>query len=67
MPLVNCLILPHGAMVFDGGEGCTAAASERQSTLPKTLKEDCSVVFKATQEAAAMARATEHSPRNMLV
>ena len=46
-------------MVFDGGEGCTAAASERQSTLPKTLKEDCSVLFKAAQEAAAMARATK--------
>ena len=59
MPLVSCVVLPHGAMVLDGGGGYTAAASERLSKLPQILKEDCSVLFKASCEAAAMAKATK--------
>ena len=58
MPLVSSLVLPHGAMVFDGGEGCTAAAAERIQSLPETLKEDWGTLFRATHEAAEMAKAT---------
>ena len=57
MPLVGSVILPHGAMVFDGQEGCSAAAAKRQQELPQTLKEDCQTLFKTTSEVAEMAKA----------
>ena len=59
MPLVSSLVLPHGAMVFDGGDGCTAAAAQRIQALPETLKEDWRTLFRATREAAEMAKATK--------
>lgn len=52
-------MLPHGAMVFDGGEGCSHAAAKRQQNLPGTLKDDCRTLFRATREAADMAKATK--------
>lgn len=58
MPIVSSLVLPHGAMVFDGGDGCTAAAAKRILDLPGTLRGDCQTLFKATCEAADMAKAT---------
>ena len=58
MPIVSSLILPHGAMVFDGGEGCTSSAADRIKALPVTLKEDCQVLFQACFEAADMVKAT---------
>ena len=59
MPIVSSLILPHGAMVFDGGEGCTFSAAERIKVLPATLKDDCQALFQACREAADMAKATK--------
>ena len=44
-------------MVFDGGEGCTAATAERIQSLPDTLKEDWGTLFRANREAAEMAKA----------
>ena len=58
MPIVSSLILPHGAMIFDGGGGCTASAAQRIQSLPETLKEDCQTLFRATGEAANIAKAT---------
>ena len=58
MPIVSSLILPHGAMVFDGGEGCTASSAERVKALPETLRGDCQSLFQATRKAADMAKAT---------
>ncbi len=59
MPLVGSVVLPHGAMVFDGGEGCSAAAAERLQNLPKSLRDDCQTLYKATREAAELAKATK--------
>lgn len=59
MPLVSSVILPHGAMVFDGGDGCTAAAAERLQKLPESLRGDCQTLFKASCEAADIAKATK--------
>ena len=56
MPVVGSLVLPHGAMVFDGREGCTAAAAQRIQALSETLKEDCRTLFRATREAVEMAK-----------
>ena len=58
MPVVGTLVLPHGAMVFDGRDRCTAAAAQRIQALSETLKEDCRTLFRATREAAEMANAT---------
>ena len=58
MPIVSSLILPHGAMVFDGEEGCTSSAAERIKALPETLKDDCQALFRACCEAVDMAKAT---------
>lgn len=59
MPLVSSVVLPHGAMVFDGGEGCTAAAAERLRNLPESLRDDCHTLFKTSCEAAEMVKATK--------
>ena len=58
MPIVSSLAVSHAPMVFDGGEGCTAAAAERIQSLPDTLKEDWQTLFRAVHEAAEMAKAT---------
>ena len=57
MPIVSSLALPHGPMVFDGGEELTATA-DRIQALPNTLKKDFRAVFRAFREAAEMAKAT---------
>ena len=59
MPIVSCLVLPHGAMVFDGGEECTSSATERINALPTILKDDCQTLFRACREAANMVKATK--------
>ena len=62
MPLVSSLILPHGAMVFDGGEECTPSAIERVKALKvsdPTLLDDCQTLFRACCEAADVAKATK--------
>ena len=58
MPLVSSLVLPHGAMTFDGGEGCTVSAAKRINTLPDAMKGDCQTLFRSSQEAATIAKAT---------
>ena len=57
MPIIAALAVSHSPTVFDGGEGCTAAAAERIQSLPDTLKEDWGTLFEATREAAEMAKA----------
>ena len=59
MPIVSALAVSHAPMVFDGGDGCTFAAAQRIQALPGTLKEDWRTLFRATREAAEMAKATK--------
>ena len=59
MPIVCSLVLPHGAMVFDGGDGCSVAAADRKQALPESLKEDVQTLYRATREAAEMAKCTK--------
>ena len=60
MPIVSSLILPHGAMVFDGGEGSiSSAAQSRIQALPAALKEDCQALFRACCAAADVAKSTK--------
>ena len=58
MPVVAALAVSHSPIAFNGGEGRTAAAAERKQALSETLKEDCQTLFRATREAAEMAKAT---------
>ena len=60
MPVVSSLILPHGTMVFDGGEaGYSPSAAQRIDTLPESIKGDCQTLFRAACAAADMAKATK--------
>ena len=59
MPLVSSVVLPHGAMVSDGSDGCTAAAAERLNSISETMKEDCQVLFESARAAAELAKATK--------
>ena len=62
MPIVSSLILPHGAMVFDGEDlkGSTSSvAQSRIQALPATLKGDCQALFRACCEAADVAKSTK--------
>ena len=45
MVVVGTLVLPHGAMVFDGDENSTSASCrERHKKLTAHMKESCSQV-----------------------
>ena len=46
-------------MVFDGGDGCSVAAADRKQALPESLKEDVQTLYRATREAAEMAKCTK--------
>ena len=61
MPLVSSLILPHGSMVFDGGEfeECTSAALQRRNMLPATVRADCATIYKSCHEAVEVIKATK--------
>ena len=59
MPIVSSLVLPHGAMTFDGGEGVTASAAERINALPESLREDCKTLFQASRDAAEITKSTK--------
>ena len=63
MPLVGSVVrgvvLPHGPTMFDGSDGCTAAAAERLNSISETMKEDCQVLFESARAAAELAKATK--------
>ena len=59
MPLVSSVVLPHGAMVFDGADGCSAAAAQRLSNISDTMREDFRALYRGSYAAAELAKASK--------
>lgn len=57
MPVVSSVVLPHGAMVFDGANGCSVAAAQRLNNMSDTMREDCQALYRGTCAAAELAKA----------
>ena len=53
MSNISCLILPHGAMTFNGIHSCDVSevTAKRIAETPKEVREDCSVLFNACRKA----------------
>ncbi len=59
MVVVCSLILPHGAMTFDGHPSPTGKmATERVRSISETQKRDCRTLFTSCTQAAELAKAT---------
>jgi len=56
MPLVCSLVLPHGAMSFDGGPGGSPDHDKRLSELPQGIKTDCTTLYQSFLSAAQLAK-----------
>ena len=55
---ISCLILPHGAMVFDGmaNNEVSKEATKRIQNMPKELKFDCTKLYEACLNAVKIIR-----------
>ncbi len=59
MVIVCSLILPHGAMTFDGDPNPTGKkATERVSNISETQRQDCHTLFTSCTKAVELAKAT---------
>lgn len=56
MTNISCLILPHGAMTFNGIHSCDVSevTAKRIAETSKELHKDCSVLFNACRKAVAV-------------
>ena len=61
MVVVGALILPHGAMIFDGNPSATTTAStptaRRVAAMPDQLRQDCGTLFSSCCKAVEIAAA----------
>ena len=60
MVIVGCVILPHGAMTFDGNPNVAenTPTAERIKTILATQRQDCGVLFNSCSKAAEIAKST---------
>ena len=58
MGIVSCLILPHGAMTFDGNPNGGSPTTERVKVISELQKCDCNALFAAYSKAAEAVKAT---------
>ena len=60
MVIVCTLILPHGAMTFDGNPNVpeNSKTAERIKVIPDSQRRDCAVLFSACSEAADIVKKT---------
>ena len=58
MGIVSCLILPHGAMTFDGNPNGGSSTTERVKVISELQRRDCNALFAACSKAAEAVKAT---------
>ena len=60
MVVVGCVILPHGAMTFDGNPNVAdnTPTAERVKTISSTQRQDCGVLFTSCFKAAEIVKST---------
>ena len=58
MGIVSCLILPHGAMMFDGNPNGGSPTTERVKVISELQRRDCNALFAACSKAAEAVKAT---------
>ena len=58
MVIVSCLILPHGAMTFDGHPNGGGPTTERVKVISEIQRRDCNALFAACSKAADIVKAT---------
>ena len=58
MVIVSCLILPHGAITFDGHPNGGEPTTERAKVISELQRRDCNALFAACSKAADIVKAT---------